>query len=581
MMRLFLFSVFLFISAPTLAAFEAQVNRSTVYDGDSFQLTLSLDQQTVIHPDTSSLDQDFEVLGMASGSSINIINGEKTARTTWTITLRPKSLGLLTIPPLSINGEATHPLTIRVVEPPAGGAKAERDVFVETEVSSEAPYVQEMLVYTVKIYFAVDLTEGSLSDPALDNVVIERLGKDSASRENRNGRSYQVVTRRYALFPQASGKLELPAPILNGKIPDSRAQNTPRSPFDNDPFFGNSPFGSYFVNTRPIRVRGDKKEVNVLPPPSQARSEYWLPTPQLLLTESWDIPDKITVGAPITRTITLRAKNLTASQLPKIESSEISTASVYADKASQHTSNVPDGVDGFLEQRIVYVPNAVGDLEIPAISIPWWDTNTKTPQTAALPAKVFSVNAIPGTTSSESAKSPELKSVAPQPDARPAPINQRQVPASSSIWPWASAGLTLLWLGTLLLWQLDRRQNRDFPTVGIQHKNIPASSMNQLRKKFVDACMLNNPADARKALISWAEKYWPQQPPAGITDLAKRLNNPSISVLLNELDAAVYAGHGSNWQGKALCEALKALPKDTATRAKTGGQLPELFSSSG
>ncbi|MGV6817099.1 MAG: BatD family protein [Thiotrichales bacterium] len=589
MKKLISFILILLISAPALAAVNAEVDRSTVYDGDSFQLTISTDKQSASRPDTSPLLQDFEILGTASGSSINIINGKTTAKTTWTITLRPRVMGLLKIPPLQVGGENTQTLTIRVLEPPEN-ANNYQDIFIETEVSKSNPYVQEMVTYTVRIYLAAELTEGSLNTPAINNAVVERLGEDRTANVNRNGRNYQVITRRYAIFPQSSGKIELPPPVLDGKVPDTRQQNAnPNNPFANDPFFNNDPFfgnprfNKFFASTRPIRVRGKARELSVLPPPDSASSSHWLPTPQLLMTEQWDIPDELHVGAPITRTIILRARNLMASQLPRIEAPTLPNAGVYADKAVENTSDLPDGIESQIEQRIVYVPNAAGKLEIPAIQIPWWNTQTNQQETASLPAREFTIVSIPGaSTPSDGIVKKEVQLGTPRQTAdEQKPSTAQTASRQKSIWPWISGLLALIWFGTLALWWRERYTAGKQPSPA-QHssRDNPTGNASRFRKQFIEACELNNPADARKALLAWAAQHWPENPPRGIEDLAKRLQDQKTKDQLKELDAAVYAERGNNWQGKALSESLKQLPPDK-TDNKKEKPLPALFPTTG
>ena len=44
---------------------------------------------------------------------------------------------------------------------------------------------------------------------ALELLRVQPLGKDEQSTETRDGRTYQVITRRYVLLPQRSGSLRL------------------------------------------------------------------------------------------------------------------------------------------------------------------------------------------------------------------------------------------------------------------------------------------------------------------------------------------------------------------------------------
>jgi hypothetical protein len=62
---------------------------------------------------------------------------------------------------------------------------------------------------------------------------------------------------------------------------------------------------------------------------------------------------------------------------------------------------------------------------------------------------------------------------------------------------------------------------------------------------------------ARRNLISWANALSPGAPVAGLTALAKRIEDANTVALLRDLDRACYAGGA--WDGTALAAALQEL----------------------
>ena len=83
------------------ADLQAWLDRTRVAEGETVRLTLEAQGQVSGRPETAPLEQDFEVLGMSTGSRLNIVNGRTDARTTWTLTLSPRRSGTLTVPSLS------------------------------------------------------------------------------------------------------------------------------------------------------------------------------------------------------------------------------------------------------------------------------------------------------------------------------------------------------------------------------------------------------------------------------------------------------------------------------------------------
>ena len=68
-----------------------------------------------------------------------------------------------------------------------------RDVFIETDVAPDEVYVQSQLVYTFRIYRAVEFLEAKLSDFAPEGAVTHRLGKDTTYTRVVGGRRYRVI----------------------------------------------------------------------------------------------------------------------------------------------------------------------------------------------------------------------------------------------------------------------------------------------------------------------------------------------------------------------------------------------------
>ena len=73
-------------------------------------------------------------------------------------------------------------------------------MFVEAEATPRSPYVQQEVRLTVKLYYALNLTDGNLDDPKADGLVVRKLGQDSNYTADVDGRRYRV--RRASLRAQ-------------------------------------------------------------------------------------------------------------------------------------------------------------------------------------------------------------------------------------------------------------------------------------------------------------------------------------------------------------------------------------------
>ena len=100
------------------------------------------------------------------------------------------------------------------------------EVFLEVEVTPREVYVQAQLVYVLRIYRAAEFLEAKLSDFEPDGAVTHRLGRDSTYSRTIDGRRYRIIERRFAVFPQASDPLVLPAFRLDARIAEPGAAST-------------------------------------------------------------------------------------------------------------------------------------------------------------------------------------------------------------------------------------------------------------------------------------------------------------------------------------------------------------------
>ena len=114
---------------------------------------------------------------------MRIINGRRSEQTRWQIELAPKTGGEIRVPALSVGAAQTAPLTLTVTPtPPEVARRQGEQLFLETEIepagAGQAIYVQSQVSYTVRLFYALPLLDGALSDPQPADALVERLGED-------------------------------------------------------------------------------------------------------------------------------------------------------------------------------------------------------------------------------------------------------------------------------------------------------------------------------------------------------------------------------------------------------------------
>ena len=563
------------------ASVTASLSATRVASGTTVQLTLTYDGLTTSDPDIAPLRKDFDILGTSSSTRVQIGTGGSAETTQVVLSLAPKRTGQLTIPSISWDGEHSAPLALTVGGGSAGapGSGAPAAVFIVSRTTPAQPFVQAQVRLTVQIYSAERLYHGSLDFSGSSAVLVKHVGADQYGAAVRNGRTYQVITRRFVLFPLHSGRIRLPGPVLEADI----AARTQNSPWSNNPFGGF--FGGLMQTLRPIEVHGVPIVLSVRPRPQAATGRDWLPAQTVTLTAHWS-PRTLSAqaGNPLTLQLDLTAAGLTAAQLPDLAHRLASPAGVstYPDQAKLQDSDQGTGIVGSRKQTIAFIADHPGHYRLPALTVRWWNTHTDQLQTATLPARTL--NFTPAAASTSATASPAAPSAAappptatrapsaPAPSAAPSPASHTETRGTFRGWPWLAAALAVLWVATVGAWFWSRRR-RSRPAAPPPQR-APRPEPAAERTAFHTACTRNDPAAARRHLLRWMSAAW-GVPATSLSPLIEASRDVELVAQLRRLERACYGG--GSWQGTALAQALRELPARPGRGAPPKDTLPPLY----
>jgi hypothetical protein len=573
------------------AAVHATLDSTTIGIGDAVQLRLERDSESSRLPDLTPLQQDFDVLSTSSTKTMQIINGSTSLRIETIVMLSPKRTGQLTVPAIDWSGESSAPLSLTVTNAGSGnagsqaGTSAAKKVFIETSADRPDPYLQQAVRVTVRLYMAEPLYRAGMDFPPSNDALIEQIQSDSRHSVVKNGTTYDVVERHYLVFPQRSGTLSIPGPVVEGQI----ALRMHTDQFGNDPFadlFGAG--AGMMTGTKPIRVQGDPLVLNVRARPATAGSGPWLPAQSVTLTGEWR-PDsgQVRVGDPITLDLHLAAEGLTATQLPDVTTmlSVPPGLKAYPDQAKLENSQHEDTVLGMRNQSIALIAEQPGEYVVPAVRLAWWDTKANESREVSLPARTLKIlPALGGTGTRAAGGTPSASTYGPAGPTNALAPSEHGAPSTSWIssspamrwWVGISGVLALLWVVTLFAWRRARRRGTTAAETPIAPAVTPTvMTASQARGQFHDACRRNDAQLARRALLAWVAAAWPGESVPGLEALAKKLDNAAVTERLLELDRACYGGTG--WDGSALLALLKDLPRHESRSGGGGSGLAPLY----
>lgn len=519
--------LFPFISSAEL---NLSIDRAEISIEEAFELTISSSSSTSGNIDISPLQQDFEILDQYKQSRLQIINGNMSQSTTWTYTLVAKQSGKITIPAISIGNEATKAVEI-IVKKGAAQGKNNQDIIVEAEIEQQSAYVQGQFIYVQRLLFAKPFRNNStLTRPTVKEGLaeVEALGNTPERIVKRNGRDYRMLTRRFAIIPQKSGKLLIAPTVFSGTMRRSIQRHSNS--------FGFNP------RSRRIRVLSNEVSIEVKPRPKEFTGKDWIVAKDFSLHLSWSTPpDQLRAGDPVTVVLAAIANGLHAEQLPEINLQVPSEIKQYPEKPSFNNERNLAGIIGTMNKNIVLVSTGGGEFKLPEINIPWWNSETDQQEIAKLEAVNLTVSGTPAPIASQKAVTkPE-----------PLPKNNlatEQKPLLSTTLILLISLLLILLLAWLFMWWKNQQKtnNKD------SKDNYSSVQKQQILDSLKQACSNNNATNAQQQLQQWMLSI--ELSPTSLT----KQSSPDFQQQIKLLNQALYSKAKSDWQGHALWTVVEA-----------------------
>lgn len=542
-------------AGPGLHAF---LDRDHAALGDTVTLNIEGTGALSAVPDLSSLQNDFDVLGTSRSSDVQIVNGAARSTTQLGIALRPRHSGTLTIPSLQIGGERTQPLTLQVTPAPTGALGGPGDpAFLAAAVDSSAPYIGQQDTYTLKLFYAGSLTGGQLGDPQADGAQVIHLNGDTRYQTTRNGQTYQVVERHYALVPERSGRIMVRGPTFMGRMLSGG---------------GSDPFDSFFDDGKPVEARADDIALDVRAAPAGAGAP-WLPAQSVQLKLSGLPKDgRIKAGEPLSLTLSVVAIGVPADRLPEPQLPPLAGARVYPDKTQDATRDDGRWLRGSRTRTFAIVPGGAGQLILPAITLNWWNVAQDRAEQARVPAHALTVvGSMGGNAATPATPSASRASVTPAaPTAASGHEALWRAIAVASLTLWAIALITFAW------WRAQRPRR---PAIGgLDGSSAMADSARELHRRVMRKAREGDIAACERALRDWAHAVRPQVKTLGA--LREALAGDSQRAALDLLERVRWKGGDAQAACAAMAQAFEhgfVWLEAQSGKGRTGDGLPPLY----
>jgi len=592
-----LFCLTLFLqSSLALAEVTASTGRTVLSIDETVVLEIKSENNSG-DPDLSHLKDDFQIMGRSQSQNFSLINGTASRTHTWNITLLPKRTGELTIPAIKVGNETTKSIHLVIQKQSKTPAVDGKEVFLKIAIGNvinkktedtvkqqEDYYVQQQIIVTVKLFHRIRFSNATLSELELDNTVIEKLGNDANYSKVISNHRYNIIERRYAIYPQQSGSLTIPAMTFSGNAEITQ----------NFSLFS-KPGRQIISRTKPITL-------NIKAIPESYTGQFWLPAESLEI-ESSIIEDSasITKGEAITRNIIVRAQGLLGSQLPVTQVASSKNIKTYPDKEKLSNQLINGKVLGIRHDTVAIIPLKSGDFTLPEIKIDWWNTQTNQQETALLPAKTFYAAANSDTpdvaspvTADTSQKTNSNGSTYPIDTPQDGISNtseqdksviktvekiiNKEIPLTKNIWFWISMALLVIWLMTLALLIVVSTNKKQSSKADLKKSNTSTKKHKNYLQTVYNACLENDANKAVKSLIQWAKFYYKQPLLSGLSAIIDLIDDEHLCNAINNLESCQYSHDKKDWNGEALSSALTHYIKKSKEQGKNKDKKEKAFS---
>lgn len=380
---------------------------SQVACGENFRLSYVVNTKDVDNFRAGNIPEGLEVITgpyTSRSSSFQMINGHTSSSSsiTYTYTLYAAKNGTYTIPAAKaiINGKTVMSNVAKIVvsgsapqasagqrqQAPrmhgddgednmrqAGSRISGNDLFIRVSANKKRVHEQEPILLTYKVYTQVDLTQLEGKMPDLNGFHTQEIPlpqQKSFKVETIDGRPYRTVTwSQYVMYPQMTGKLEIPALTFKG-IVVQRNRNV-------DPFEAFFNGGSGYIEVkRDVVAPAVAIQVDALPDRPAGFSGG---VGHFNVSASAD-KKEVKAGEPVTiRLIVDGVGNLKLLKQPELELPK--DFDKYDPKVTDKTKLTQNGVEGSMIYDYLVVPRNQGKYTIPAISFVYYDTSSNSYKT--------------------------------------------------------------------------------------------------------------------------------------------------------------------------------------------------------
>lgn len=535
MIKLFILGVLILFGNPAWGDVTAWVNKNPVVVGDMFQLHVEAKNvDDAEEPDLSEIT-GFQILNRSVQNQTSIVGTSITRTLSWTYIMIAPSSGDYLIPALKVGNEQSTPIALKVTA--YSQNQRQKYVSLDVEVVPKKVYPQQQILVRLRISrTGVQLENETITPFELKGALVEELSQKS-HQTVKNGKKHKITEILYAVIPEKSGTLVIPQVRYQGEIIQrGSSQNN----------FGNifQKRGQRIFSTSTTQ----SVEVKALP---TGFKNWWLPTDKLVIEEKWQPdPPVFRVGEPVTRTVAIFVNGVSGNQIPELKFDYPVTLKGYADQPLIETEKSEKGLKGMRLEKWALIPSQPGKIELPGVSVSWWDIKSDTLQTAVISPKIFDI--LPVLENLQEIPEDETPELQVNQAATAEVVQEKETAIESFFWKILAFGFAFIWCATMLMWFINKN-NKAAAVTKNENKFIQnrKTALREATRNAEKAFRSGDPGIVQTALLKWGTAVWSDDPPQGLEQIGERL--PELKNGINDLNLVLY---GNNQTKESSMEKL-------------------------
>lgn len=404
----------------------------------------------------------------------------------------------------------------------AGPAWADDGVEVRVSVTPEDPWIGQRTRLNLEVLAEDGWAQvPNLPDLHLEGAYVMKLETQGTrlSEGSRTGQRYQ-----YSVFPQRAGRIEVPALGLQVVV---KRWGFPATE------------DSFAVRTEATHL------VARTPPGAEGRADI-VTSSRLESSQAWSlIPDTLRVGDALERTVVLEAADVSGMAFPPFAHPRIDGVGTYPSGPEIEDGANRGTLEGRRTERVTYVMEQSGPVDLPAWSFAWWNPETGVLEEVRVSGLSLIVAAPP-------------VPVEPPPDERPV------------VTPWWGFVLAVLVVAALLVTGRHRWE---------RWREARLASEGYAFSQAMREIRAGDPARSLGALLRWLDRLDDGERPARLDRFMERYGDDRGREGLARLEAAMATGDRDFDAGPLTTgwkRARRRWRRERRARTKAEHILPEL-----